>query len=140
GSLTTDDFVNEDIESTLLVNFDYDLSESFGLNAIVGNNVLQNSFSRIAYNGKEFNVPDVFTMANTLDVTNLLDSKARKRTVGMFADVTFSYNDYIFLNATGRNDWSSSLPLENRSYFYPSISASIILTDALNIESDILTF
>ena len=140
GTITTDDFINEDLESTFLLNFDYKLSESFGLNAIVGNNILQNQTSRIAYRGREIILPELFTMRNTATIRNLLDEGERKRNVGIFADVTLSYNDYLFLNGTARNDWSSSLPKGNNSYFYPSASASFIVTEALNIKSNVLTF
>ncbi|MGO4818645.1 SusC/RagA family TonB-linked outer membrane protein [Flavobacterium sp. W22_SRS_FP1] len=140
GALTTDSFSNEDIESTLLVNFDYKLSEDFGLNAIIGNNILQNNNSRRANLGETFKVPNIFNLSNVLTITNLDDSQAQKRTIGAFADVTLSYKDFLFLNATGRNDWSSTLPKNNNSYFYPSVSASFILTDALKMNSDVLTF
>lgn len=140
GSLTTDDFLNEDIESTLLFNFDYKLSDDIGFSAILGNNVLQNNNSRIGFSGKDFNVPEVYTLRNTLNVASLQDDREQKRNVGMFADVTFSYKEFLFLNATARNDWSSTLPKNNNSYFYPSVSASLIVTDALNIKSDVLTF
>ena len=46
----------------------------------------------------------------------------------------------MFLNLTGRNDWSSTLPIDNNSYFYPSVSLSFVITDALGIKSDILSF
>lgn len=140
GSITTDRFTNEDLESTFLLNFDYKLSEDFGLNAIIGNNVLQNESTRLAYAGLQLILPDLFTMNNTKDVANLLDEGERKRNVGVFADVTFSFRDFLFLNGTARNDWSSSLPRDNNSYFYPSVSASIILTEALKMDSKILTF
>lgn len=140
GSLTTDNFINEDIESTLMVNFNYKLSEQFGLEANVGNNVIQNETSRLAYYGKGLVLPDIFRMRNTSTVSNLLDEGTRKRNVGVFADVTLSYRDYLFLNATGRNDWSSALPKSNNSYFYPSFSASLILTEALKMQSSVLTF
>jgi TonB-linked SusC/RagA family outer membrane protein len=140
GSLTSDNFSNEDIESTLMLNFDYNLSETVGLKAIIGNNVLQNTTDRIANYGKEMKVPDIFSFSNFLNVSNLLDENERKRNVALFADVTFSFKDFLFLNATGRNDWSSTLPKSNNSYFYPSVSLSFILTEALKTESDIITF
>ncbi|HSD06439.1 SusC/RagA family TonB-linked outer membrane protein [Flavobacterium sp.] len=140
GSLTNDKFSNEDIESTLLVNFDYKLSDDFGLKAIVGTNILQNKNSTLTFYGKEFKVPNVFTFANTLNISNIEDERFEKKSSGIFTDVTFSYKNYLFLNATARNDWSSSLPEENRSYFYPSVSASFILTDALQLDSNVLTF
>lgn len=140
GSITTDDFVNEDLESTFLLNFNYELGEDFGLTAILGNNVLQNTGTRVRYMGTNFVSPDIFTIANTINVANLQDSFARSRNIGVFADVSLSFRDYLFLNATGRNDWSSTLPKNNQSYFYPSASLSLIFTDAFNMESDILTF
>jgi TonB-linked SusC/RagA family outer membrane protein len=140
GSLNRDSFMNEDIEATLLFNFDYELSKDFGLNAIVGNNMLQNNASRARFFGTDFKVPNVFTFGNVINVSNTGDSKSQKRNIGVFADVTLSFRDYLFLNATGRNDWSSSLPKNNNSYFYPSVSGSFILTDALNIDSKVLTF
>ncbi|WP_366184921.1 SusC/RagA family TonB-linked outer membrane protein [Flavobacterium ovatum] len=140
GSLKTDQFTNEDIESTFLVNLDYQLTENFRLKTILGHNILQNKNSRLSNSGKQFKVPDVFNFSNVLSIANLIDEKFEKRNIGVFADLTLSFRDYLFINATGRNDWSSTLPKDNNSYFYPSISTSFIVTDALNIESKVLTF
>ncbi|OHT44699.1 SusC/RagA family TonB-linked outer membrane protein [Flavobacterium tructae] len=140
GNLLADNYVNQDIESTFLLNFNYELNENFKLATIVGNNVLQNEYSRLVNEGREFIVPNIFTFKNVKSIANLTDERAMKRNVGVFADVTLSYRDYLFLNATARNDWSSSLPKERNSYFYPSVSASAVITDAFNIQSDILTF
>jgi TonB-linked SusC/RagA family outer membrane protein len=140
GNLYSDNYVNEDIESTLLFNFNYNLNESFKVAAIVGNNILQNNYSRLVNEGREFINPEIFTFNNVKSLINITDEGAQIRNIGVFADVTLSYKDYLFLNATGRNDWSSSLPKNNNSYFYPSVSSSIILTDAFNINSKVLTF
>ncbi|WP_374174060.1 SusC/RagA family TonB-linked outer membrane protein [Flavobacterium tructae] len=140
GNLLADNYVNQDIESTFLLNFNYELNENFKLATIVGNNVLQNEYSRLVNEGREFIVPNIFTFKNVKSIANLTDERAIKRNVGVFADVTLSYRDYLFLNATARNDWSSSLPKERNSYFYPSVSASAVITDAFNIQSDVLTF
>ena len=140
GVLKTENFTNEDIESTLLINFNYQLKKDIGLSAIIGNNILQTTTSRTSYLGKEFIVPDIFTMKNVKNISSLYDEGDKKRNAGIFADLTFSYKDFLFINATGRNDFSSTLPVNNNSYFYPSISGSFILTDALNLKSDILTF
>ena len=58
----------------------------------------------------------------------------------MFGDVTLGYKNFAFLNGTLRNDWSSTLPVENRSYLYPSISGSLVFTDAFGIKSNILDY
>ena len=140
GVLKTENFNNEDIESTLLINFNYQLSKDIGLTAILGNNILQTKTSRTSYLGKEFIVPDIFNMRNTKNISSLYDEGDIKRNAGIFADLTFSYKDYFFINATGRNDFSSTLPANNNSYFYPSVSGSLIVTDALKLDSKVLTF
>ncbi len=140
GDLKKDNFINEDLESTFLINIDYKLTDNLSIAGIVGNNVLQNNYSRFANEGSTFILPNIFTFGNVTSIKNLVDERAQKRNVGVFGDVTLNYKDYLFLNATGRNDWSSSLPKKNNSYFYPSVSASLILTDALKLKSEILTF
>lgn len=140
GNIKTDNFINEDIESTLLFNLNYKLSESFGLEAIVGSNVLQNNNSEVINEGREIVLPEIFTLNNTKTIVNILDEREQKRNVGIFADATLAYKNFLFLNATGRNDWSSSLPKSNNSYFYPSLSASLVLTEALKMKSEILTY
>jgi len=140
GSITLDDFSNEDIESTLLVNFDYKISEKIGFQGILGNNIFQNTQTRQNFYGRDFAVPGIYSLRNTKEVSNLADNTSRKRTIGFFADATLSYSDFLFLNGTARNDISSTLNVNNRSYFYSSGSLSFILTEALKLDSKVLTF
>ncbi len=140
GFIVDDSFTNEDIESTLLINFNYKINNDINLTAIAGNNILQTNTSRIAYAGRNIITPDLFTIRNFKNIASLVDDGTRYRNAGIFADITLSYKDYLFVNATGRNDYSSSLPVNNNSYFYPSVNTSLILTDAFNIESNVLTF
>ena len=140
GSLKKDYYMNQDIESTLLINFNYKLTDKIDFAAILGNNLLQNEKSRELNQGDQFVLPNIFNLMNVKSIKNIVDETEQKRNAGVFADLTLSYKDYLFLNATARNDWSSSLPKNNNSYFYQSVSASVILTDALDIKSDILGF
>ncbi|HEY8896501.1 MAG TPA: SusC/RagA family TonB-linked outer membrane protein [Niastella sp.] len=61
----------------------------------------------------------------------LKDGVTKKRLVGAYGEFAISYKDIAFLTATGRNDWSSTLPVDNRSYFYPSVSGSLVFTQLL---------
>src|SRR5262245_49420026 len=58
----------------------------------------------------------------------------------MYSQATVDYKDWAFLNLTGRNDWSSTLPTQNNSYFYPSASLGIVFTDALQLSSKWLQY
>ncbi|HSU50663.1 MAG TPA: TonB-dependent receptor, partial [Segetibacter sp.] len=73
---------------------------------------------------------ELYNFSNAASITNTNTSNKR-RIVGVFGEIGFSYKNYLFLNATGRNDWSSTLPIENRSYFYPSVSSSFVFTELL---------
>jgi ferric enterobactin receptor len=67
------------------------------------------------------------------------DGTTKKRLVGGYGEVGISYKSIAYLTATGRNDWSSTLPVENRSYFYPSVSGSFVFTELLP-RNNILSF
>lgn len=67
------------------------------------------------------------------------DGTTKKRLMGAYGEVGISYKSIAYLTATGRNDWSSTLPLDNRSYFYPSVSGSFVFTELLPRNS-ILSF
>lgn len=79
-----------------------------------------------------------FITAGTISFNNIApeneffkDGTTKKRLVGAYGELGVSYKDILYLTATGRNDWSSTLPLQNRSYFYPSVSGSFVFTELL---------
>jgi hypothetical protein len=83
-----------------------------------------------------------FVTAGTVSFNNIApenkfftDGTTRKRLVGAYGELGVSYKDLIYLTATGRNDWSSTLPISNRSYFYPSLSGSFVFTQLLHSNS-----
>ncbi|HEY8657957.1 MAG TPA: SusC/RagA family TonB-linked outer membrane protein [Hanamia sp.] len=87
-----------------------------------------------------------FITAGTISFNNIstdnkffTDGTTKKRLVGGYGEVGVSYKDLIYLTATGRNDWSSTLPIQNRSYFYPSVSGSFVFTQLLPA-NNILSF
>jgi len=68
------------------------------------------------------------------------ESISKRRTLSVFSYLDLAYKNYIFLELTGRNDWSSTLPRANNSYFYPSVSLSFIASEALKFENTIPWF
>ena len=75
-------------------------------------------------------VDGLYTYTNAKSTTPV-NYYEKKRLVGLYGDISLGYKDMLFINVTGRNDWSSTLPINNRSYFYPSISGSFILTELM---------
>jgi hypothetical protein len=85
-------------------------------------------------------VPDLYAVSNSAVAATTDMNERHTELQSVFGTANFSYKNFVFLGLTGRNDWSSTLPIDNNSYFYPSVSLSFILTDALGIQSDVLSF
>lgn len=87
-----------------------------------------------------------FTTPGTVSFTNIAssnkffdDATSKKRLVGVYGEARAAYKNLAYLTFTGRNDWSSTLPLDNRSYFYSSASGALVFTELLP-KNDILSF
>jgi hypothetical protein len=63
------------------------------------------------------------------------DTLTMKRLQGVFGEVVLNYNDIIYLTGTGRNDWTSTLPVQARSFFYPAVSLAVIMSDIIAPDS-----
>jgi len=139
GQLITDDIYYQEIESNLLLTADRNFSDDISFKTILGFNINQRtgeSQQVKAVNAVAFDIDDI---DNFNDVTPFGGTYYRRRLLGAFGDISLGYRDFLFLNLTGRNDWSSTLPKTKQSFFYPSVSTSFIFTDAFKISSSFLT-
>ena len=136
-----EDYVRfEEIESNFIINFSPTINDDFTLSGLIGHNINQRTTDRQAYSGIGYVTFDIDDIDNTNDVTPFGGDFQRRRIFGIFADATLGYRDWAFLNLTARNDWSSTLPQDNNSFFYPAASVSVILSEALGFQSDFLNF
>ncbi|MBZ4189182.1 SusC/RagA family TonB-linked outer membrane protein [Niabella beijingensis] len=140
GSYEEDAYgVNENnTEATLRYN--KNISSDFSLDALGGWNVRTKIYEENIQQAPRLAVPDVYTLANSRDPLVSNNFYSRSKIYSAFASAQVGYKNIAFINLTARNDWSSSLPEQNLSYFYPSVNASLILSDALNIRSNTLNF
>ncbi|MGN6615622.1 MAG: SusC/RagA family TonB-linked outer membrane protein, partial [Ilyomonas sp.] len=77
---------------------------------------------------------NLYSLDNAHHVTNST-YREKYRIIGLYGDLTLSYNNYLYLTLTGRNDWTSSLEKDNRSFFYPSASLSYVFSQHLTMPS-----
>ncbi len=120
-----------------------DYTKSFGeisFDANLGGNQRVNSYhSENASTVGGLNTPNLFTLGASIDRPNLRSFVSEKRVNSVFAAANIGYRDFFYLGGTARNDWSSALPKDNNSYFYPSISTSFVISELFNA-SDIFSF
>jgi len=102
----------------------------------------QNNYTQ-AVQGTKFLAPDLYSIENTDPTTNRGRNRlSQRRLIGAFASLNLGYNDLLYLSLTGRNDWSSTLPKANNSFFYPSAGLSFVFTELAPLASikNVLSF
>lgn len=119
---------NRVITSTFIATLKKDFAQNFSVNLNLGHDLRDAKLRRVSTIGDTLVVPDLFLLQNTKRIlaSNLIEDA---RIYGLFADLTLGYKNYLFLNVTGRNDYTSTLGEENRSYFYASASLSSAFSD-----------
>lgn len=108
----------------------------FSVNGFAGGNQNERLRNIINTSGNSFVVPGVYTF-NNLAVKLPSTSRSIQKTNSLFGSLEFAYNQYLYLSLTGRNDWFSTLPIENNNLFYPSASLSFVFSDAFKLPSTI---
>lgn len=118
----------------LLIGINPELHGRFQVSAFAGGNVNWRTNSQANTSGNTFTVPGVYTF-NNLKTKIPSTSESRQRTNSLFGSVELSFDKYLFLTITGRNDWFSSLPVSNNNLFYPAASMSFVFSDAFRLPS-----
>lgn len=130
GSMYERTYTRWESNTKLLLSGTPQLTESLSLRLDLGGNLRMNQFEQIGIRGQGFNIPGLQTISNTGSPERVYDfSEQEVRSV--FGSAAFTYRDYAYLTVTGRNDWSSTLPQKSNSFFYPSVSGSLVFSEAL---------
>lgn len=118
-----------EINSDVTLRMDLLLSDDMRLNALFGNNINARNWKWERQRGIGLTIPNFFHISNATTVIGD-DYREEQHLIGLYSSITFDYREYLYLTLTGRNDWSSTLPAENNSYFYPSVSLGFVFTEA----------
>ncbi len=122
--------------SDVLLNFDKDISENFSLNLSAGANLRQAKAEGLSADGANFSVENLFSITNT-NQPRAGEFFAEKEQQSVYAFGEVGFRNAIFLSGSFRNDWSSTLPEESRSYSYPSVGLTAVLSDLINLPTAI---
>ncbi|GAB2987422.1 SusC/RagA family TonB-linked outer membrane protein [Mucilaginibacter puniceus] len=140
GEVSLNDVTNNMVNSLFTASYNNRLSDDIVLDILVGNEFVHND-SRANYAfGQNFNYGGFNQMKNA-SVYSASEDYTQRRTIGNFANVSVDYKDMLFLNVTGRQDLISSMPSNNRSFFYPSASLGFVFTQLPALKNNnVLTF
>ena len=130
GILDEANDITRNLTAQTLLNFEsIDLGRGLSLTGLVGNQISDFRSTTAALQGLDFLDPNFVSINNTNQRVNRT-TLTQRRLVSLFGSATLNYNDYLYLTATARNDWTSTIPQERNSFTYPSISSSFIFSDA----------
>ena len=133
GAITQVDRFNQITTSTLVATANKSIGSNFNTSLAIGHNLESARNNAVSWYGRNFIVPTFASINNVVQNQRVVSLGGfRRRIVGGFADFNADWKSIIFLNIRARNDWSSTLPINNRSFFYPSFSGAVVLTDLLN--------
>jgi TonB-linked SusC/RagA family outer membrane protein len=140
GSYEEDAYTVNETNAEGRLQYTKKLNDDFSLDVLAGGNIstiLNEQNDQVA---PKLAVAGLYTLSNSRDPLISSNYYGKLRTYSYFASGQIGFRNYAFLNVTGRNDWSSTLPIANLSYFYPSVNGSLILTEALDWKSDALSY
>jgi len=115
------------------------LSSKFSGTLSIGANHLNRNQQAVGLQGNNLVIDGLYNIVNA-GLVVATDRVVRKKMNSVYFTGQLGYNNYLFLDISGRNDWSSTLGLNNYSFFYPSVSASFVFTDAFKMNNNTISF
>lgn len=111
-----------------------DLSNDFSLDGLAGFNYNERGSDVLYAYVEDLAVPGFFDLSNGVATPVNQHYKVKQQILGVYGSATLGFKDYLYLNLSARNDWSSTLPKQNNSFFYPSANISFLLTNMVDID------
>ena len=132
GFVTETRIRRRDVTSNINAIFTKDVTPSLNVRFLAGFDAFDSSYDRVTTTGNDLDIYNFFSLNNAADIrtsSGLID----RRLLGLYGDLSLSYLDALYFTVTGRNDWSSTLPRANRSFFYPSVSLGVVLGELFQL-------
>jgi len=134
GKYGEEDYTLSEITNDLMITAKKQISPDFGVSLMVGHNVRQRVFNTLVTQTNRsagLVVPGWYALDNSNGPVYSFNERTTRRLVGVYGELNLDYKHMLYLGFTARNDWSSTLPPENRSFFYPSVNGAFVFTELL---------
>jgi TonB-linked SusC/RagA family outer membrane protein len=139
GEVTQQTIRSTQVNHDALLLYNKDFGGDINLNGTVGFNYWKNEGVTKTATGTTLAAPNYYNIANATDIV-ASEGIGRRELAGVFGTVNFGWKNQVFINFSGRNDWSSTLPEENRSFFYPAVSGAWTFTETFGMQDTFLPY
>lgn len=135
GYLRQQNIFNFEVNTDALMTYKTKLSSNFDASVSAGANALNRRYTGVNGTVDGLIIPGVYKLSNGQSNPLMNTNYLNKKVHSVYGFASLAWKDRIFLDITGRNDWSSTLPVQNNSFFYPSVSSSFILNEIFTLPS-----
>jgi TonB-linked SusC/RagA family outer membrane protein len=133
GQFTNVDLLNQQINDDLLATFEQNhLLKDFKFKLVLGGNINQRYSQSTTVLAAGLTIDQLWNYTNASSKTPTL-GYSKQRSQALYGDLSVNYKDFLYLDVTGRNDFTSTLPVDSRSFFYPSVSGSFVFSELLKV-------
>lgn len=112
-----------------LLKYNTKFGADFDFTGNIGGSIFYREYGRYSQTATALMIPGVYTLVNSAYEPKTVNYSYKRQTNSLYGMLSLSWKNAVFLDMTGRNDWSSTLSAKNRSFFYPSVSGSVALND-----------
>ncbi len=135
GQIQKDNHNTHIINSDLIFNINQKISDDLQFNLLLGNNLYQEKYEQFYVEGNGIGLVDFYHFSN---VSSQISRQyiSKYRTAAIYANADISYKSFLYITLTGRQEWSTTLPEGNNSFFFPSASLSLILTEIEGLKNN----
>jgi len=139
GQVLENAYSSSELSTDFQLFINKDFSEDFTFSAVLGHSFNQRDARSQGTTVIGLSTPKFYNLSNSPSTPDVFETISKRRMVGVYGTANVGIKNMLFLNVSARNDWSSTLPASNRSYFYPSFDGSFLFTSLLE-NKDILSY
>jgi TonB-linked SusC/RagA family outer membrane protein len=140
GSVTETNSYVGSINGDFILSYKKDISNDFNIDALAGANYNQ-SDGKTTFGGiTDLLIPGFYNLSNSTKLPTTGDAFSRQRLFGLYAQVTLGYKNQLFITGNARNDWTSTLPIDNNHFFYPGGNLSWVASNTFNLKSSPISY
>lgn len=137
GSFKKQNIFQYETNGDALLTYHNSFVNGLHMNVAVGGNMMKNYYDMLSASVTGLMTPGIYKLANGVSSPSVVTTIQQKVINSVYFASNFSWEDKIFLDVTGRNDWSSTLPANHRSFFYPSVTTSVLMNELVKLPQQI---
>ena len=140
GSVTETNSYVGSINGDFILKYNKDISSNFNIDALAGANYTQTDLKTTFGGITDLLIPGFYNLSNSTKLPTTGDATSRQRLFGLYAQATLGYKNQLYLTGNARNDWTSTLPIDNNNFFYPGGNLAWVVSNTFNLKSSPISY